>query len=333
MSNTSGCFPHHVSRNVCRAGAARLLMRAPVLCAFLAASGCIAQPQMAIVPPPGSCVPAAAPVSAWIAPVAHRDREALDRACAQIGPPRIALVPAVPHDAGGAITVVSWNLHAGAADLPRFLDDIAAPNRPGGTVLLLQETTAAARAALARAGFALAYAPEHAWPADEGGERGNAVAATLPLADVAIIELPVERQRRVAIAARIDLDGAGPRPPVAFVSTHLEVGWLAPRGGSEEARERQARALVDAVALGGMASLPIVIGADANASYGDTEPAIALLRREFPDARQRRRPTWRGPYGLRRQLDYIFARVGRPLQVSVMRERYGSDHYPLVVRW
>jgi endonuclease/exonuclease/phosphatase family metal-dependent hydrolase len=304
-----------------------------VLCALLAVSGCIAQPTMAIVSPPPSCVPAVAPVPVWIAPASRHDRAALDRACAQIGPPQIAGTPAVAHDAGRAVTVVSWNLHAGAADLPRFLHDLGVPATAGNVVLLLQETTTGARTALARAGFAIAYAPEHAWPADQGGERGNSIAATLPLTDVTVIELPVERQRRVAVAARIDVDGTGPRPPVAFISTHLEVGWLAPRGGSEEARQRQAQALIDAVALGGMASLPIVIGADANASYGDDEPAIALLRQEFPDARQRRRPTWRGPYGLRRQLDYIFARVGRPLQVSVRDERYGSDHYPLVVRW
>ena len=49
------------------------------------------------------------------------------------------------------------------------------------------------------------YAPSmrNGESAGGGEDRGNAIVSTLPLADPTVIELPLERQRRVVVAASI----------------------------------------------------------------------------------------------------------------------------------
>jgi endonuclease/exonuclease/phosphatase (EEP) superfamily protein YafD len=161
-------------------------------------------------------------------------------------------------------------------------------------------------------------------------DRGNAILATRPLADVEAIELPFSRQRRVAVAASIDVAAAdGRRRTLRVATAHFDTGLALTRGGPAQLRLRSARTLVSAFhEVDG----PVIIGSDLNASWGDDEPAVRLLRRHLPDASSLdRRSTWHGPAATRGRLDYLFARgAGRPVRVRRLSDRFGSDHYPLL---
>jgi endonuclease/exonuclease/phosphatase family metal-dependent hydrolase len=256
------------------------------------------------------------------------------------------------------ITIVSWNVHVGGGDIEALVADLRrgtftreAPVRH--FVLLLQEVyrrgpevpvnVAAGfrlprtfktgerrdiREVAASLDLAVAYAP--AMRNSEGSDRGNAVLSTLPLDDLLIVELPFEKQRRVAIAAAIrGVATIGGSWRLHVATMHFDTGVALTRGGPIAARHRQARALVDALAS---LAPPVVIGGDLNTWWGDEEPAVEELQRAFPDAkRPPARFTWRGPLGAEGKLDYVFARTDAgPLDVRRLPERFGSDHYPLM---
>lgn len=158
-------------------------------------------------------------------------------------------------------------------------------------------------------------------------DRGNAVLSTLPIESVDAFELPLGRQRRVALAAT--LRGTPRGASLRFVSVHFDtaMSWL--RGGPARFRGRQATALVEW--LGG-AVVPTVVGGDLNTWWGQDEPAVRLLRRAYPEAvdRSPRAATWRGPAGAENRLDYLFADGWEaPIEVNRLGERFGSDHAPV----
>jgi endonuclease/exonuclease/phosphatase (EEP) superfamily protein YafD len=167
-------------------------------------------------------------------------------------------------------------------------------------------------------------------------DRGNAIVSTLALHAPALIELPLERQRRVAIVSAVEGQSrSGRRWQLGLVDVHLDTALALFHGGPFEARRRQAAALVDALRsladLNGSDGASIVAG-DFNAWKGSAEPAVKLLREEFndpidsPDA-----PTWTGPLGLHARLDQIFMRgLMTRGRVARLPSRFGSDHYPLL---
>jgi endonuclease/exonuclease/phosphatase family metal-dependent hydrolase len=114
---------------------------------------------------------------------------------------------------------------------------------------------------------------------------------------------------------------------VRIATVHFDTGLMLPRGGADIARTRQAHALAEALA----SSMPVIVGGDFNTEWSVAEPAVAVLSRAFPDAKQPAVDTWRGPLGLRRQLDYVFARLGTgTLAVARYSDQMGSDHFPLI---
>jgi endonuclease/exonuclease/phosphatase family metal-dependent hydrolase len=156
-------------------------------------------------------------------------------------------------------------------------------------------------------------------------DRGNAILSTLPMADLAVLELPFERQRRIALLATLLRAG---KPWLRVANLHLETRAGATRGGPAEARRRQAQAVIDALDA---TMLPLVVGGDLNTSWGDDEPAVRDLRRRYPDAGRTPKTTWAGPLGMSAKLDHIFARTAGPrLEIRRVGERFGSDHYPLL---
>jgi endonuclease/exonuclease/phosphatase family metal-dependent hydrolase len=250
-----------------------------------------------------------------------------------------------------AVAVLSWNTHVGAGDVVRLVRDLREGRLTAGLavrdyVLLLQEVvrvgdavprlTGADRLPRAfpapRAGFdvesvagalgaALAYAPSmRNSPRLE--DRGVAVLSSLPIEGVRVIELPLERQRRAAVVARL-------RGGLAVASVHFDTAAGLMAGGPGATRHRQARAIVEALSE---EPAPLVIGGDLNTWWGDDEPAVKALRAVFPDAVTAPvRWTWAGPLGLTAKLDYVFARTnGNPVPVRRLPDRYGSDHYPLL---
>jgi endonuclease/exonuclease/phosphatase family metal-dependent hydrolase len=309
-------------------------------------------------------------VVTWVGPAASRDRDRLDRWCDAVGPLVAEPTPHVPPIFDNTIAVVVWNIHVGGGDLGQLLDALTRGEFTGGApatsfVLLLQETyrrgdgvpapappgAAGPRAILARPpsgprrsaldvarerGLAIVYAPSMrnarmADTADRVEDRGNAIVSTWPIADAVAIELPFERQRRVALAATIrGRTTAGAPWQLRVADAHLDTSVALTRGGPLAARRRQAAALVQAL---GASPLPTVLGGDFNTWLGSREPAVGALRRAFPDTpAHATAATWRGPLGVRGVLDRVFVRnVSGGVSVRRLPGRFGSDHYPILL--
>ena len=168
-------------------------------------------------------------------------------------------------------------------------------------------------------------------------DRGVAILSTLPLSNLEAIELPLERQRRLALSAVVRGTSASGHPwQLRVVNVHLENRSGARRVWSRAAasRTRQTEALLEALALSPVESanpgLPLIVGGDFNTWFGRREHALHLLRSRFEAwAGEDARPTmpahdWR--------LDYLFPRLTTPLRTTHQRldSPFGSDHYPVV---
>jgi endonuclease/exonuclease/phosphatase family metal-dependent hydrolase len=255
---------------------------------------------------------------------------------------------------------VSWNTKLGHGDVTRLLTELRASAPDAEVVLLLQEVfrkgpevpTSLARGSrfagklggdersppreeiersAARAGLHLYYVPSmrNGGPVGSDEDRGNAIVSSLPLSEFGAIELPFERQRRVAVAATVSIpSNAGTVWRVRVVSAHLDTmgglrrGWLA---GSAFARTRQARALVDYLRT----EKSVVLGGDFNTLLGFQERAYEEVLRAFPGTHV---TDGRATFAGLLRLDHLFFRLpnGWRSEFRRARERYGSDHYPLV---
>jgi endonuclease/exonuclease/phosphatase family metal-dependent hydrolase len=269
----------------------------------------------------------------------------------------------MPHaESAGPYAVVSWNDHVGAGDLDAFLSDLRAGRLTGGRpissfVILMQEayrggaevpsrddsalrwagaerpagargTREDAVATARRLGLNAVYIPSmrNGAPEATNEDRGNAILSTEPLTDVTAVELPLERQRRVAIEATVTLRDAHGRPvPVGLVNTHftnmvMHHLWVL----SESGRARQAHALEAQIPREGA----LVVGGDFNAWFGVVDSAYRELAPGLQPADVGDgRPTF-GPL----RLDHLLFRLPSGWHSTVRRadNRYGSDHYPLV---
>jgi endonuclease/exonuclease/phosphatase family metal-dependent hydrolase len=324
-------------------------------------------------------VPESTRAITWIAPNDARDRDHLGKWCQTVGPvvvdsPRQSAAAIVDR-----LAIISWNVHVGGGDIEDLVGRLRRGEFSGGDavsdfVLLLQEAYREGadvpaqfpvgsplprpiverppsgirldiRSIAARLGLHLFYAPAMrnnsvqrlASPED----RGLAILSTLPLGDPQVIELPFERQRRIAMSAMLSgrtSSGLGWRLRAANVQ--IDTSLAVTRGGPIAARRRQAEALIEALAAeGGADQLPaapdtttsIVLGGDFNTWFGGKEPAVEVMRRAFPDTPLTANgATWRGPLGARAALDHVFIR-GRFRSATTRRlsSRFGSDHYPL----
>src|SRR5262249_3220236 len=234
--------------------------------------------------------------------------------------------------------------------------------RPGPHGVRLDVTVAARQL-----GLSLVYVPSmrNGAPGVTSEDRGNAVLSTQPIHDVTAIELPLERQRRVAILAAIPLKtDVGTSTTVRVVSTHFTnmVGhhlWLL----SEFGRLRQARALSKVLPTEGT----LVIGGGFNPGVGRFDAAYPQPPRPARPAQTQDRPPPLGPvrldppplplpprpatasrqlarYARRAQtedrrptfgpmrLDPLLFRLPDGWKTTTRRanQKYGSDHYPLV---
>ena len=292
----------------------------------------------------------------WFTPAVVGDGAPLTRWRMSVGPP-VFLQPAPsdakPHD---AITIVSWNTAVGAADIVGFVQTL--PNPRGPLVLLLQEVYREGPEVPAHLAPGFAFAARLGDPADgpefreikdvartlglavyyvpsmrNGGpasdeDRGNAILSNLPLTDLHAMELPFERQRRVAIAATVAGQTDAGRPwRVRLVSAHLDNlggirrAWI----GAEYGRARQARGLTALL----QDSEPTILAGDFNTWFGFSDQAYVETARAFPETRiDDRRATF---HGLLR-LDHVFFRLAPGWRAEFRRapSRFGSDHYPLV---
>lgn len=263
-----------------------------------------------------------------------------------------------------SLVVLTWNTHLGGGDVARLVRDLRAGRFTDGTpvehfALLLQETHRSSSDVPSGVGTAprpihtsslhrkrtdivetarelgldLFYVPSMANGRPLNGlqeDRGNAILSTLPLRDLAAIELPFEAQRRVAVAATVRGTTADGTPwSLRLVNVHLDNKSRASRvfqsfGG---ARTRQARALVKELLHDSAA----VVGGDMNTwSLGFMEGALGVLRQHFPLPLQHpTQPTF-ATGGLK--LDRLMYRLPSPLSAETRRldDRHGSDHHPLI---
>jgi len=300
------------------------------------------------------------------------ESEALERWRAAVGPPLLDPWPGgLPGGIAPKLTevrFVTWNLRVGAGDLEGMLDLLHAEGRP--FVLLLQEALRtgdavpdapppgsrfASRIAdplpvgrrrseigmIARErGLAVVYAPlmRNGGVGDPPEDRGNAILSSLPLEGAALLELPVERQRRVALSARVRVRlPDGEMADVEMISVHLENRapwsrfWRIPGA----AREAQARALVQLLRVPGDSSPAAlrVLGGDLNSWWGGPrEGAVRELRSAFPHPLQLEAlPTHHWELGLDRQSDYLLFHLPSGWRGEAWRgaEERGSDHWPI----
>jgi endonuclease/exonuclease/phosphatase family metal-dependent hydrolase len=299
---------------------------------------------------------------AWLTPDRADERKRLDVWCATVGPAVIASASPAPPAVIDRLVVVTWNAHVGGGDLERLIDSVragrlTATDGERDFVLLVQEIfrsgpqipdvsdkdlpvphriapepVAGARQDIQsvadRTGLYFYYVPAmrngEAETADDREDRGNAILSTLPLANLTAIELPFERQRRVALAASLSANTtAGALWRLRLVNVHLDnrAGrrrlWLR----SAAARARQMRALLGAIEPGD----PILLAGDLN-TWAWREPTRSMLKKRFRDLCARDRSPTLG----RLRLDHMF---GERVTVSSCRrgdDRFGSDHYPVI---
>jgi endonuclease/exonuclease/phosphatase family metal-dependent hydrolase len=294
----------------------------------------------------------------WYGPEEESQRITLDAWCGAVGPVAVINSSAGASDGSASlddVVFVSWNVHVGNGDVERFVADLRSGVLTDGrprkdVVLLLQEavrthdvpphtqgTKGARRISAPRQrdsdietlsrslALSLIYVPSMrngSRASDPPSDRGNAILSSLPLSDAMAVELPFERQRRVALFARASLSETE-RLMVGVVHLdaldarrHLWVfrarGW----------RATQARSLATLLPEG-----PLVIGADLNTWTGHHEPASeALAQLLMGTATPPARLPARG-----RALDYLFFRTGSAAaRYREAADRYGSDHYPLI---
>ncbi len=287
---------------------------------------------------------------------------------ARIGNPGFGHVPPsrAPPDRSPRrpLTVAAWNAGVGAGAIRALWDHLCGGHgAPAGpTVLLLQEVfatgphlpAAAPPATWAKritgvsaseprtdivsfareVGLSLVYVPSMRNGGPDQGppeDRGSAVLANVPLASPRAIELPFERQRRVAVAASVTLDDH----TIDLCSVHLENRgpWRRAWRGLGSGRRRQMAALL--TVFPSADSVASVLGGDLNTWVrGHRESAYRLARARFPlPAQPDPKPTHHFEIGGRlRHSDHLMFRLPPGWHADYRRldDNFGSDHYPLV---
>lgn len=300
------------------------------------------------------------------------DAVRLDQWCRAVGPVVFVPVPATGIPASPPpledLVVVTWNTHLAEGRLPALIESLRSGRLTAGRpverfVLLLQEAVrhgddvpvfaAGARAAAglgardanapdaaaqtARLGLAFLYVPAVRNGADAREDRGNAIVSTEPLLEPVALELPLERQRRVAVGAAIDVRVDGRPRRLTLLNAHLET-VSAPRSlwFFRNPRPSQARALLAFLGRHGPGrrdgAAGAVLGGDFNTvQYGAGERAYGGAHAWSSSLASE---DTRDTHAMGR-LDYLFFRITAGWRAATHRleERFGSDHYPLLGRF
>jgi len=307
----------------------------------------------------------------WVQADTSADTLQLGKWCIGVGPPVIAETPTTRSVVLDSIAVVVWNTHCGGGDIPVLLSDLRAGlltlGQPvGDFVLLIQEAfrggadvpqplpkggkhghriDAAPKrgerqdiVTVARnEGLNLIYVPSMrngSGTRKPPEDRGNAILSNLRLSDASAILLPVERQRRVAVAASIEGRTTMGTPwRVRLVNPHLETRSSWSRFGRSfgSGRLRQAKAMIATLDP----DEPTIVGGDFNTWVtGRYEPAITFMHDDFErTTTEHNVNTVEGPFILPdRTLDHLFFRIPDAWSARywVITDEYDSDHYPLV---
>ncbi|UCG52561.1 MAG: hypothetical protein JSW58_03150 [Candidatus Latescibacterota bacterium] len=306
----------------------------------------------------------------WIELDDESARQELEDWCHTVGPV-VTVKNTEPTNAPAvdSLAFVSWNTHVGGGNLVGFVRDLRAGvftegRRPDHFVLLLQEVFRAgpdvpmtspeifspkkvevAPPAGRRIDIVevaetlklnLLYVPSmrngRPGPGGLAEDRGNAILSTLPLIDLAAIELPLERFRRVAAAATVcGRDPSGGVWNLRVCTAHFDTRTRFPRFFESvgAARKRQAEVLI-----GSLPETPAVLGGDLNTwALESLEGSLELIGDRFQHPKH---PDESPTFELRllpdRRLDHLFFDLPEGFTAHYQRldDRYGSDHYPLL---
>lgn len=298
----------------------------------------------------------------WITPMTSKDKRKLDLWCGTVGPALFRAAQKPGPSRNGRIIVVDWNVHVGNGNVVALIDELTADERKAGRgephfVFLLQEAFRRGvdvpseiqsgvgvpgrilspvddiEALARKLDWWMFYVPSmrngrQSGPAAE--DRGNAILSSLPLEGLEAIELPFSVQRRVAVAASVHDRDRSHRFRVMTV--HLDTRAPLSRGsvlGASAARNRQAKWVAEAVGGPSGHGLPLIVGGDLN-SWGVLESSVDTFSKVAPQVDCGGNAT----YKLSLTLDHMFARFSSLLApVSCRRpdNRFGSDHYPLIL--
>ena len=248
----------------------------------------------------------------------------LSRWCRAVGAPVFVADPAATHPTPPSLdelVVLSWNAHLAEGELYSLIAKLRSGELTGGRpvahfVLLVQELYRNSdevpafdvrdRSAFAikpsnpdtldvddhaaALGLSVLYVPSMRNGPELREDRGNAIISTEPLLDPFALELPLARQRRVALGAAIVVQTAEGPQQLQVVDAHLEplsspkTLWV-----FKNPRAKQVQAILKLLAsprFTDPAIAGIVLGGDFNTvRSGAREPAYRLARGKCPSCR------------------------------------------------
>ena len=182
-------------------------------------------------------------------------------------------------------------------------------------------------------GLSVLYVPSMRNGPELREDRGNAIISTEPLLDPFALELPLARQRRVALGAAVMVQTADGPKRLELFDAHLEP-LSSPRSlwVFKNPRAAQVRAILDVLdspRYEDASIAGVVLGGDFNTvRAGAREDAYHLARAWSKSlAREDRRDTH-----MMGRLDYLFFNLNSGWKGSTQRidERFGSDHHPVI---
>lgn len=263
------------------------------------------------------------------------------------------------------LVVLSWNAHLAEGELDELIDALQTGELTQGRpvahfVLLVQElyrrgdavpafdpryrSAYAIRARDPRAfdiddhaaslGLTVLYVPSMRNGPELREDRGNAIISTEPLLDPYAIELPLARQRRVALGAAIQVETAEGMRRLEVISAHLEplsspkTMWIFknPRGHQVRAllKVLDAPRFTDDTQTAG-----VVLGGDFNTIRGGASEEAYRLARSWSSGFGTEDPRKTHMMG---RLDYLFFRLPSGWLAGTRRidDRFGSDHHPVL---
>lgn len=262
------------------------------------------------------------------------------------------------------LVVLSWNAHLAEGELRDFIAKLRSGALTDGRpvshfVLLIQELYRRGDAVpafdvrdrsafairprdpdafdvddhAAALGLSVLYVPSMRNGPDLREDRGNAIVSSEPLLDPVALELPLARQRRVALGAAVQVQTIDGSKRLELVNAHLEP-LSSPKSlwVFKNPRAGQVRAILDVLDTPRYeddAAAGVVLGGDFNTVRSGAGEDAYHLARAWSHSLGHEDPRNTHMMG---RLDYLFFRLADGWTASTERldERFGSDHYPVM---
>ena len=292
------------------------------------------------------------------------DAVELSRWCRAVGPPVYQSLPAAVAPPLDDLVIISWNAHLAEGDLDGLIAQLRSGALTEGRpishfVLLVQElyrrgdevpafdvrdrSAFAIRARdpkvpdiddhAAALGLSVLYVPSMRNGPELREDRGNAIISTEPLLDPLALELPLARQRRVALGAAVHVQAADGIRRLELINAHLEplsspkALWV-----FKNPRAAQVRAvlhLLEQPRFNDPQTAGVVLGGDFNTVRAGAREDAYHLARAWASAIDKEDARVTHVMG---RLDYLFFRLpdGWTSSTRRLEDRFGSDHFPVI---